>query len=180
MEKFFIYEEKKFGKIGSRLICRNYCLLADPLLSLKQSSRQKENNKTENKNRNLFNLKFFLDFFNVRNDFSRSGGKIVGLVPLRVAPDPAGGHHGRDGDRRLRSEPPKRIDLSHLPRHVNDDNDHQRMFTQVIYHSGITSTEWCSCSPYQKNDCLNVQSYSDLWRQTVWHHVIIVWLTTFG
>ena len=58
--------------------------------------------------------------------------KVLGLVPVRVAPDAPGSDHGGGGDRRLGQVPPVRATVSDLLGHVDPDHDHQRMLAQVI------------------------------------------------
>ncbi|KAM3843832.1 E3 ubiquitin-protein ligase RING1 isoform 1-T1 [Vipera latastei] len=49
----------------------------------------------------------------------------LGAQPLRASPDPPGGHHGRDGDRRVPPQPAQRADVPHLPGHAQAHHDHQ-------------------------------------------------------
>lgn len=55
----------------------------------------------------------------------------VGTEPLRAEPDAAGSDHRQHGDRCLPPKSPQRTDVSHLPRHAEEHDDHQGMSAQV-------------------------------------------------
>lgn len=67
----------------------------------------------------------------------------LGIVALRIAQDTPGRDYRQHGDRRESEEPAQRANVSNLPGHAQENNDHQGvpppLLLRLHYHR---SSEW--------------------------------------